>query len=81
MAKDWYEHRDELDPEQVFRMQDGSIVKLDRRVPGDGTDWYVADWIAGRPDVPGYERGHFSFEDSRIHPGELTERLPDDFAA
>lgn len=68
---DWYERRDELEPDQIFRMQDGSIVKLDRRVPGDGTAWYVADWF----------NGHWSYEDSRIEPGDLAERLPHEPAA
>jgi hypothetical protein len=61
---DWYERRDELEPEQVFRARDGSLVKLDRRVPGDGTKWYVADWF----------NGHWSHEDSTIEPGDLSER-------
>lgn len=61
---DWYERRDELDPGQIFRMSDGSIVMLDRRVPGDGTAWYVADWWDG-----------WAYMDSRIEPGDLRERL------
>ena len=65
---DWYERRNELNPEQVFRCYDGSIVKLDRRVPGDGTKWYVATWYDG-----------WSYYDSTIEPGDLTERLPDNW--
>ena len=68
-AIDWYERRDELQADQVFRTYDGSIVKLDRSVPGDGTKWYVADWWNG-----------WSFQDSTIEPGDLTERLPDGFS-
>lgn len=62
---DWYERRDELRADQVFREQDGGIVKLDRRVPGDGTDWYVLEW----------DNGWFAY-DRRIHPSDLAERLP-----
>lgn len=65
---DWYDRRHELDPGQVFRLQDGSVVKLDRTVPGDATAWIVADWW----------NGWFHME-SRIEPGDLSERLPDDF--
>jgi hypothetical protein len=66
---DWYTRRDELRPEQVFRTSDGSVVKLDRTVPGDGTKWYTADWWNG-----------WAYMDSTVEPGDLTERLPDDYA-
>lgn len=59
----WYTRRDELKPDQIFSMRDGALVKLDRRVPGDGTQWYVADWCNG-----------WSYEDSRIEPGDLKDR-------
>jgi hypothetical protein len=62
--EDWYKRRDELRQDMVFVMYDGSIVKLDRRVPGDGTQWYVAD----------YFHGHWSYEDSTIEPSELKHR-------
>ena len=58
---DWYERRAELEPGQIFLNCDGSLVKLDRRVPGDGTKWYVADWCGD----------HWSYEDSVIEPGDL----------
>jgi hypothetical protein len=61
---DWYERRNELEPGQMFRTHDGQVVKLDRRVAGDGTRWYVADWGRG-----------WSSEDSTIEPGDLEERL------
>jgi hypothetical protein len=67
-TEDWYERRRELRPGQVFRMYDDSIVRLDRSVPGDGTSWYVEDWCQG-----------WSMQDSRIEPGELVERMPDDY--
>jgi hypothetical protein len=67
---DWYERRDELEQGQVFRLECGAVVKLDVRVPGDGTDWNTAIWCGD----------HFSYEDFSIHPGDLSERLPDDFA-
>ena len=62
MAHDWYARRDELEPEQIFRRYDGSLVKLDRRAPGDGSKWYVADW---------YGNG-WDYEDSIIDPSDLT---------
>ena len=65
MAIDWYERRDELKPDQVFCTHDGNIVKLDRRVPGDGTKWYVLDWY----------NGHWSCCDSTIEPGDLADRI------
>jgi ribonuclease I len=63
---DWYERRDELQPGMIFHTQDGSVVKLDRRVPGDGTDWYVLDFSWSR---------NWSDEDSRIHPSDLADRV------
>ena len=62
--RDWYERRAELEPGQIFRTYDNSIVLLDRRVPGDGTQWYVADWWNG-----------WSYMDSKIEPGDLVEKL------
>jgi hypothetical protein len=79
MTDEWYERRNELEPGMVFKSCYG-IVKLDRGVPGDGTKWYVATWYAGRPDIKGYEKGSFCYDDGTIEPGDLTERLPDDYA-
>ena len=76
---DWYERRDELEPDMVFHTPYG-IVKLDHRKPGDGTDWVVQSWYPGRPDVKGYEQGRWCCDESTIHPGDLEKRLPDDFA-
>jgi hypothetical protein len=56
---DWYENRHQLQQGQVFDTTDG-LVKLDRRVPGDGTKWYVADWCNG-----------WGYYDSTIEPGDL----------
>lgn len=67
---DWYERRDELWPGMVFRLHDGDVIRLDRRVPGDGTRWYVDDW--GGENWSGW--------DSTAEPGDLCERLPDDYA-
>lgn len=66
---DWYERRNELFTGQVFRLRDGAVAKLDRSVPGDGTKWYVQDWWNG-----------WSCMDSTIEPGDLAERLPDNYA-
>lgn len=58
---DWYEHQHELEAGLIFQHIQGGYVMLDRSVPGDGTKWYVADWIGGR----------WLYEDATIEPGEL----------
>ena len=63
---DWYDRRDELRQDMVFRTYAGDIVRLDRTVPGDGTRWYVEDWT-----------GYWAHESSTIEPGDLAEYLPD----
>lgn len=64
---DWYLRKDELCSGQVFRCQ-GGVVKLDCRVPGDGTKWEVLDWHNG-----------WCWYGCRIEPGDLEgEPMPDD---
>lgn len=58
---DWYDCRDELTVGMVFLTRDETLVRLDRRVPGDGTRWYVEVW----------QNGHWSAEDDTIEPGDL----------
>lgn len=70
LFNDWYKRREELEPGQVFRTTCGHFIKLDRHVPGDGTDWYAADWW----------NGSWAWMDARHHPSDLAERLPDDWA-
>ena len=65
MLKDWYENRHELWPDQTFKTKYGELVKLDRRVPGDGTKWYVATWY----------NGSWSYEDSTAEPSDLEEMI------
>lgn len=67
----WYEHRGELEPGQIFRLYDGSLVKLDRRVPGDGTKWYVANWYKGYTLNGQTVRPSWCYEDGTIEPGDL----------
>lgn len=62
MSADWYERRHELRTGQVFRLRDGSLVMLDRSVPGDGSKWYVADFDLS---------GNWSYMDSTVEPGDL----------
>ena len=38
---DWYEREGELQPGMVFKDFEGDTVRLYKRVPGDGTKWYV----------------------------------------
>lgn len=64
----WYDNRQLLKHGQVFRTEHQGIVKLDRPVPGDGTDWYFANHDQG-----GNRWDHY---DDTIHPGDLIERLP-----
>jgi hypothetical protein len=64
MSIDWYDRQDELRPEMVFQLHDGDLVKLDRRVPGDGTKWYVADW----------SNGSWGYWDSTIEPSDLWKK-------
>lgn len=71
MADYFYEHQHDLDPEQVFRTDYGNVVKLGRPVPGDGSKWYVADFNV--------HTGKWCYVGSTLEPGELAERLPDDW--
>ena len=70
--EDWYERRYELESGQVFRTQWGDVVKLDHMVPGDGTKWRVLDF--------GSRNGGWFHDESTIEPGDLAERLPDDYS-
>lgn len=63
VQKDWYEHRDELRQDQIFVTLSGGFVKLDRTVPGDGTQWYVANWW----------NGSWAYMDDTLEPGELMD--------
>jgi hypothetical protein len=63
----WYDNRHELWPEMIFLCRDGDYVKLDRRVPGDGTKWYVADWTGNS----------WAYYDNTIEPGDLLEHVKD----
>ena len=69
MSDYWYENCDRLNPGNVCILEDGTTVKLDRRVPGDGTDWYVLD------QEKSYVYGHLYWTDnnSRIHPSEIKK--------
>ena len=66
---DWYENRASLEPGMVFTLYNDDIVKLEYRVPGDGTQWNCAVWIQNR----------FSYEDYRIEPSDLKDRLSDSY--
>lgn len=64
----WYTNRHALQPGMTFRDRQGDLVQLDRRVPGDGTQWYALVWC----------NNHWSCEDHTIEPGDLTgQPLPD----
>lgn len=58
---DWYDNRHQLKPGMVFKDQDDDIVVLDRRVPGDGTKWYVGV----------FSNGSFGYWDDTVEPGDL----------
>lgn len=61
---DWYKFQSQLSPGDVFLHVDGGEVKLLERVPGDGSQWHVADWYDG-----------WAYYDRRIEPGDLVRRL------
>ena len=63
---DYYELRYTLEPDQEFATHSGDLVRLDRRVPGDGTKWYVAYYVDGH---------RWSYEDATLEPGDLKERI------
>lgn len=69
---DWYERRGELEPGMVFSDYQGDLVKLERRVPGDGTRWEVANWNS-------YTNG-WTYDGNEVEPGELrtVEDDPDE---
>lgn len=62
---DWYERCDELNSGDLFTTHDGRVVRLDRRVPGDGTRWYVVS-------VEGDKEYYY---DDTVEPGDLACRL------
>lgn len=64
---DWYAERDRLNQGDVCILYDDTTVKLDRRVPGDGTDWYVLDWWDN-----GFN-GRWTDNDRRIHPSDIVK--------
>lgn len=64
---DWYERRDELRPDMVFRDYEGDVVRLYRRVEGDATQWHVEE----------LRNGAWSYEESTIEPGDLREQIED----
>lgn len=64
---DWYEEKERLRADMVFMQGDGSVIRLDCRVPGDGTEWYALEWIGER----------WVAEDLTVHPGDFVEQLPD----
>lgn len=69
MSDYWYDNRDRLNQGDVCTLENGSVVKLDRRVPGDGTDWYVLDYVQHYFDKHWY----WTDNDSKIHPSEILK--------
>lgn len=69
---DWYDRRDELEPGMTVITHQGEKFRLDHRVPGDGTDWCCDVWYEGQPGIVGYENGHWSCDEARIHPGDIA---------
>ena len=61
----WYKHRDELRSGMVFRTRCWGTVKLDRPVPGDGTQWYVANLFDNLYYIS------WCYGDNRVEPGDL----------
>lgn len=63
MSDYWYNNRDRLNPGHVCILEDGLTVRLDRRVPGDGTDWYCDVWV----------NGSWICENHKIHPSDINK--------
>lgn len=61
----WYERRDELESGQIFLDENDKRVMLDRPVPGDATQWYVATWW----------NESWAYVDAIIEPGDLKELI------
>lgn len=60
---DWYDRRAELREGMVFLTREGDYVQLERRVAGDATKWFVADWCDGT----------WFFEDNTVEAADLVE--------
>jgi hypothetical protein len=67
MSDYWYDNRSKLQTGMVFSLDDGDIVRLDRKVPGDGTLWYADNY---------YGNTWLSY-DYEVEPGDLDKRRPD----
>lgn len=68
--KDWYDHRDELEPGMIVINYQGSRLRLDHRVPGDGTNWVCDVWYS-RPDHE--NGGYWCADECHIHPSDIIE--------
>lgn len=66
MSDYWYDNRQDLCPGMVFITHTDEVVMLDRRVPGDGSKWYVADLLSD---------GKWGFYDGTNEPGDLKVRV------
>lgn len=53
----------ELSEDMIFRTTSGTIIRLDRRVPGDSNRWFVAIW-----------EGYWCFDETIVEPGDLIGR-------
>jgi len=67
MVQDFYELRHTLKVGDVFTDYEGDLVKLDRHVPGDATQWYAAVWSGA----------DWSYDDHQLEPSDLRERVSD----
>lgn len=74
----WYVNQHKLEVDQVFRMYDGTLVKLDHRKPGDGSQWVVATWLEGYTQGTRVVAPGWCYDESTIEPGDLrSDPLPD----
>lgn len=64
---DWYDRRNRLTSGMIFIDHKGAKVMLDRRVPDNVTQWYVAGWW----------NGSWSYTNAKIEPGDLVELIAD----
>ena len=66
MSTYWYEQNSKLWPGMIFLTEQDEVVRLERRVPGDATKWYVANI-----GVKGWE-----YWDDTVEASDLKQHLP-----
>jgi hypothetical protein len=61
----FYDKKHLLQPDEIYEDIYGDVVMLVKRVPGDGSAWYVADW-------DGKSWGYY---DTVVEPSDLAKKI------